>query len=178
MADALEKKIGGTGPEAAVLAHEETPGEADRKTYEQLPESKEQFLETEASQELPVAAVTAPAEPVDQPPATEEELERDPTFIKVEKILEEDLGDLYASLPPDAQVIFKQRGQQVAQEIFKMVQSLKLQLARVVRLIRSWLLTIPKVNRFFLEQEAKIKTDKIAELTEARRRDLQNQTHV
>lgn len=178
MVDVPEKPIEVAGAGAEVLAHEETSEEADKKTYEQLPESKEQFLETEVSQELPVAAITAPAEPVTQLPATEEELEKDPTFIKVEKILEDGMGDLYASLPPEAQTVFKQRGQQAAEEIFKMVQTLKLQLARVVRLIRGWLLTIPKVNRFYLEQQAKIKTDQIVELAEARRKELQNQTHV
>jgi hypothetical protein len=32
---------------------------------------------------------------------------------------------------------------------------------KILALIRDWLKLIPGVNRFFLEQEAKIKTDKI-----------------
>jgi hypothetical protein len=35
-----------------------------------------------------------------------------------------------------------------------------------LKLIREWLLIIPGVNKYFLEQEAKIKTDKIQQLYE------------
>ena len=35
---------------------------------------------------------------------------------------------------------------------------------KILKLIRSWLKLIPGVNKFFLEQEAKIKTDKIVDL--------------
>jgi hypothetical protein len=37
---------------------------------------------------------------------------------------------------------------------------------KIFVLIRAWLKIIPGVNRFFLEQEAKIKTDKILFVTE------------
>ena len=42
-----------------------------------------------------------------------------------------------------------------------MVRAYKVKVRDVVHLIREWLLVIPGVNAFFLEQEAKIKTDRI-----------------
>jgi hypothetical protein len=60
-------------------------------------------------------------------------------------------------------------------EISKMVRSLQLNVKRALQLIRDWLLTVPKVNKFFLEQEAKIKVDKINLLIEARKEDLLKQ---
>ena len=42
----------------------------------------------------------------------------------------------------------------------------KLKVKKVVNLIKKWLTMIPGVNKFFLEQEAKIKTDEIVKLKE------------
>jgi hypothetical protein len=95
--------------------------------------------------------------------------------IHVEKIMEEGLGELYAMLPEDAKPVFRKKGEDVAIEVSTMVRSLKFEVAKVLRLIREWLLTIPKVNRFFLEQEAKIKTDKLVDFVQARREELKNQ---
>ena len=45
-----------------------------------------------------------------------------------------------------------------------MVRGFRVKVKRVLELIYEWLKTIPGVNKFFLEQEAKIKTDEIMEL--------------
>ena len=37
-------------------------------------------------------------------------------------------------------------------------------LFKIIDVIKKWLSIIPGINKFFLEQEAKIKTDKIMEL--------------
>jgi hypothetical protein len=55
-----------------------------------------------------------------------------------------------------------------------MVRGLKIHAKKVVELIRDWLLTIPGVNKFFLEQEAKIKTDRVLELEQTYREQKQN----
>jgi len=47
-----------------------------------------------------------------------------------------------------------------------MVGSFKIKARKVLHLIRDWLKIIPGINKYFLEQEAKIKTDKIIELAE------------
>jgi len=42
----------------------------------------------------------------------------------------------------------------------------KINLGKIASLIRKWLSIIPGVNKFFLEQEAKIKADEIMKLKE------------
>lgn len=82
----------------------------------------------------------------------------------IENILEEDLGDVYFSLTPDKQREFKRKGEETAVKISILTQKTKVKVKKIISLIRDWLLLIPGVNKFFLEQEAKIKTDKIIEL--------------
>lgn len=45
-----------------------------------------------------------------------------------------------------------------------MLQATKVQTKKIVELLLAWLRIIPGVNRFFLEQEAKIKADKLLAL--------------
>lgn len=165
----------GMTPEApkapAGLERDVTSVEADERAFENLPEAKETFLEREG--EAPSAPTQAAPVAKAKPHAAAPPAQKDEVTIRVEKIMEEGLGDVYASLPQQAKPIFQKKGEQVAREISVMVRSLKLQIARVVRLLRDWLLTIPNVNKHFLEQEAKIKTDKLVEFVEARREELQ-----
>lgn len=88
---------------------------------------------------------------------------KDGVTKRVEEILEDGMGELYASLPPDAKPLFRKKGEEAASRISEMVRTAKVQVSHILQLIRAWLLTIPKVNKYFLEQEAKIKTDEIVE---------------
>lgn len=85
----------------------------------------------------------------------------DARIKEIESVLEEDLGDLYFQLPPQEQQRFKIEGEKTARNINNLLSDLKLKVSRVADLIRGWLQLIPGVNKFFLEQETKIKTDKI-----------------
>lgn len=89
------------------------------------------------------------------------------SYKKIEGILEEDLGELYNNLTPQEQKAFKIKGEQTAQSIFQLVyHKSKIKVKKIIKLISNWLSMIPGVNRYFLEQEAKIKADKIIELAE------------
>ncbi len=145
--------------------------EADARALEQATEDQnDTFLENidEVAPVTPV--VVTPVEPaltvVPVPPP-----EHDEVFKAVEKILEDGLGDYFGQLPEPAKVRFQQKGQQVAEQISVMVRQMGVKVKKVILLIRDWLLTIPGVNKFFLEQEAKIKTDRILELEHTRRED-------
>ncbi|MFH1621240.1 MAG: hypothetical protein ABIB04_04105 [Patescibacteria group bacterium] len=151
-------------PIPEILPTEESGIEADEKAYDALPESKDVFLEEEdkfgpTTKILEGKKVVSAAAPSPIVP-------KDDVTIEVEKILEEGLGDVYENLPESAKPKFKEKGELAAREISAMVRSLKLKLRKVLELIRDWLLTVPGVNRFFLEQEAKIKVDKLRELVE------------
>lgn len=99
----------------------------------------------------------APAAPVKPLDRLEEE---------IDDILEEDLKDLYLSMPSDTQAEFRERGEETRSKIRQLVSAAKVNAKKIFALIRGWLKIIPGVNRFFLEQEAKIKTDKILLVTE------------
>jgi hypothetical protein len=147
--------------------------EADRREYEQSAEHEDAILHAEAGDELKAAQATH-AQPAPPSPSTEQDVSvKDEIVIEVEKILEEGIGPFYASLPPEAKPIFKKRGEEVAAQIAEMVKSFHFRIRRAVRLIADWLRTIPGVNKFFLEQEAKIKADLLKQLVEARREDAE-----
>ncbi|HLC99674.1 MAG TPA: hypothetical protein VJC11_01775, partial [Patescibacteria group bacterium] len=76
-------------------------------------------------------------------------------------IMEENLQEIYHSMPDDAKEQFRREGEKTANEIQALFQSLKATTKAILELIRKWLKFIPGINKFFLEQEAKIKADKI-----------------
>jgi len=89
---------------------------------------------------------------------------RDELTIKIEKILEDGLDDAYQRLSPIAKQEFKIKGEQAALKIRDLLKSTNLKLKKILKIILDWLRLLPGVNRFFLEQEAKIKADKIIAL--------------
>jgi hypothetical protein len=89
---------------------------------------------------------------------------KDEVIIKIEKIMEEGLNDSYQRLSPVAQQEFKLKGEQTASQIRELLKGTHVKIKKILRLIFDWLRMLPGVNHFFLEQEAKIKTDRIISL--------------
>lgn len=89
---------------------------------------------------------------------------RDEMTVKIEKIMEEGLGDAFQNLSPVAKEEFKLKGEKAAGQIRQMLNSAHIKIKKIFRLIYEWLKILPGINRFFLEQEAKIKADKIIAL--------------
>ncbi|MFH0988379.1 MAG: hypothetical protein V1763_03325 [Parcubacteria group bacterium] len=85
---------------------------------------------------------------------------------KIENILADDLDALYKELPPEKQREFKQKGEETATRIDQMLHSAKINIRKIIALIKDWLKLIPGVNKYFLEQEAKIKCDELLEYQE------------
>lgn len=83
---------------------------------------------------------------------------------KIEKILEKDLADIYVNLPADKKSEFKKLGEETADQINNLLDKTKIKIKEVINLIRKWLMVIPGINKFFLEQEVKIKADEIIKL--------------
>lgn len=96
--------------------------------------------------------------PVLPPPA------KDEVVIKIEKILEEGLNDSFQRLSPIAQQEFKLKGEQTATQLRDLLKDTHVKIRKILRLILDWLRMLPGINHFFLEQEAKIKTDRIMAL--------------
>lgn len=94
----------------------------------------------------------------------------DPLVEKIEQILEEDLGDVYLQMTQEEQREFKGKGEETASKIRILIQQFKLRAKEILKLIKDWLTFIPGVNKYFMEQEAKIKTDKILEMAEEQKK--------
>ena len=86
---------------------------------------------------------------------------KEPELVKIENILEENLKEVYASLPADIKPKFKAKGEETATKIRELMEKTKVKARKILKLIKAWLKLIPGVNKFFLEQEAAIKTQKL-----------------
>lgn len=89
---------------------------------------------------------------------------RDKITIQVEKIMEAGLQDAYKEMSLVQQQEFKIKGEKTAMEIRDLFRAGKIKIKKIIKLLISWLRLLPGVNKFFLEQEAKIKADKIIAL--------------
>ncbi len=89
---------------------------------------------------------------------------KDKVITQIEEIMSEDLTDAFLKLPADKQQEFKQKGEEAAGMIKELLTAVKINAKKIFEILRAWMKLIPGVNRFFLEQEAKIKTDKILRL--------------
>ena len=89
---------------------------------------------------------------------------RDEVAVKIEKIMEEGLSEAYSRLSPVARQEFKLKGEETARSIRELLRATHVKVKKIFRLILDWLKLLPGINRFFLEQEAKIKTDRIITL--------------
>jgi hypothetical protein len=85
---------------------------------------------------------------------------------EIEKVMEKDLEEVFAEMPSDLQIKFKTKGEEAAQKIRGMLTRAKEMARNILELIKSWLGLIPGVSKYFLEQEAKIKTDEILKIAE------------
>jgi len=118
------------------------------------PNTPEKQPQTQAKVGYSIGAITA------------EEQETKVREKKIEKILESGLEEIYLNLSPANQKRFKIEGEATIKEIDGLLAKTKINLGKIVDLIRKWLILVPGINKFFLEQEAKIKADEIIKLKE------------
>jgi hypothetical protein len=83
---------------------------------------------------------------------------------QIDQILSEGLDEVFLSLSQADQARFKEEGDKTVLKINELLSQTKIKIKKIINLIKNWLKIIPKVNRHFLEQEAKIKADKIIKL--------------
>lgn len=84
--------------------------------------------------------------------------------IAIDNILSEGLEETFLAMAPDKQKVFKKEGEETVKKINTLLDATKINFNKIALLIRRWLRLIPGINRFFLDQEAKIKTDKILKI--------------
>lgn len=152
-------------PELAIHEQERLALEEEAKR-----EEEKHFLK-DAAVEAPTSQVVASDQVAPESlPAAEQ---ADEVLSLVKDILEEDLEEYVTKMPEATRERFENKGREIATRISNMVRSGKVQNKRVVLLIREWLLTIPAVNKFFMEQVAKIKTDSVLKFEQEHRKKIQ-----
>lgn len=126
----------------------------------------EQIAETPRSGEgSTIAPVLAPATGLSQTAVGSDSPSGDVLVLKkVEAILAENMESVFLSLDAVSQRNFKTRGEKTARKINQLLHGAKVRVGDIINLIISWLRLIPRVNRYYLEQEAKIKADAILRL--------------
>jgi hypothetical protein len=133
-----------------------------------LPEQGERpevRVETPAERPMPPEKVTEQAVPTTAPVSHPAVTAADATSVNaIETILAEDLSELYAALDPVTRDEFRKKGEETARAIQPLLQQVKVQARKIIRLLTNWLKMIPGVSALFIEQEAKIKADRLLAL--------------
>lgn len=106
------------------------------------------------------------AQPTQKTSQFEETLPFGTSVQQVEAVLAENLLPVYQAMSPDQQQQFKLEGEKTARKAAELLNSAKVKAQELAKLILRWLRFIPGVSQFYLEQEAKIKTDKLLRLRE------------
>lgn len=135
-----------------------------RTEQERLRELEAEQIERKILEGEHLPTETVPETPSARPVPTAPVRVIDGVTKAVEDILSEDLGTMYATLTPEQQAVFRREGERTAGVIREMLEKVKIKTSTLLDLIRKWLRLIPGVNKFFLEQEAKIKADKVMAL--------------
>ena len=100
---------------------------------------------------------------------------KDRMVQEIESVLSEGLEELYKQLSPEERTKFKAKGEETARTLRDLLSQTKINAVKVLRAISDWLKVLSdRANKFYLEQEAKIKTDKLILLAEAERREGEN----
>jgi len=130
--------------------------ERPKESVPELPSAVKEILQE------PQGTTTPPLVDLPEPGAPKQAAATIPK--EVESILEEGLQKLYLELQPVERQAFKVRGEQVARKIGELLTSAKIKVKEIIQLILDWLKMLPGVSRYFAEQEAKIKAEKIIKL--------------
>lgn len=118
----------------------------------------------------PSSESTTPAQDQVASPVVPKESSNPPGFHQAQKvadiehILEEDLQEIYTKLSPANKEQFRIAGEKAARDINTLLESATASLKKIVDIITNWLKIIPGVSKYFLEQEAKIKADRLYKL--------------
>lgn len=157
------------GQEASPSQPEQEP--APEQTPESSPERLEVDQESESSPERTEGAASDVESGDVREVSTEagvssvsEAPKKDALRMQVERALEDKLWEIYLSLPKESRQRFKEGGEICATELRRLAERPKVRPRNVLALIKRWLKLIPVVNKWFLWQEAKVKTDKFMRL--------------
>jgi len=133
------------------------------RSKENVEQKDVRTTESESKEGIAQAPVSGQPGSIGQIKPVKTEMRKD-----VERILSEDISELYAQMTDEQKKKFREEGEEVSSKVEKILEGVKVKAREILVLIRNWLGKIPGINRFFLIQAAKIKTDKILALKKRR----------
>ena len=84
---------------------------------------------------------------------------------EIEEVMSKNIDKYYLKMDKPTQMEFKRVGEETAKKINQILLEGKVKARKIIDLIRTWLAMIPGINKYFIEQETKIKTDEIIKLS-------------
>ncbi|MFH1235574.1 MAG: hypothetical protein V1685_01385 [Parcubacteria group bacterium] len=162
----IENKETGPDPDNELARGAETPTPGVRIEKGHFPEVKpEPEKQRESAQREAHEQPLTPIQPASQTQTGPAAVQVSAAQVKaVETILEENLQAVFKTMDANQQNEFKQQGEVTARKLVILMSAVKFRVKEITRAIVRWLRFIPGVSNFFVEQEAKIKTDKLVEL--------------
>ena len=159
-------------PEAQPSRTEQRPPQPEqyRQPEQRQPTERREQPRPQARQQQRQPTAAQPPTPTAPPPPPGQ---KSATYHQVETILEEGLEESWRTMNPQEQQMFKLEGEVTTSLISDLIATAKATAEAVLDLIKNWLKLIPRVNTFFLEQQGKIKTDKIITLTQTQNNQIQ-----
>lgn len=169
---------------ASSLEHPHVPAPTEAPVAP-VPEQQRSVEEqtTPAEQQRPVevprpgVSGSAQQQATTTPAATQSVAPKTVVRQNIESVLSSGLTEVYQGMTPQEQQQFRVAGEQAASTIEQLMTGFKATAKVVLDVIRTWLKMIPRVNKYFLEQESKIKTDQIIVL-QRKLKKTQNKTHI
>jgi glutaredoxin 2 len=124
----------------------------------------EKVLETVEKKELAEKVEAPQIAPQVSAPSAQVSAPKSEILVNIERVLEEDLSEMYTKMSPQEQLAFRMKGEETAIKIEKLFHEARATVRKILKLIREWLKMIHGANKYFLEQAAKIKTDRLMKL--------------
>jgi len=131
---------------------------------EVLPSRETESVDQEAEQKSELTESMAPAVPASVQSSPAATVQKSEHLQRIEQVLEEDIGEAFSRMDAQHQQMFKRAGEDTARQIDSMLGQAKVKVQKIFELIKVWLQMIPGVNKWFIIQESKIKTDKLIHL--------------
>ncbi|MCH7492718.1 hypothetical protein IID19_03990 [Patescibacteria group bacterium] len=157
--DIFEVLEGKKGKTPEIPEKVETQPDVSREVAPEIQPESEPAEKVEEKQSPQKYVPSEPAKPSPAPVKSED-------LLEIENVLSEHLDEIYMTMTPQQQMAFRDKGEETASKISVLLRETKIKVKEILDLIKSWLQIIPGINKFFLEQEAKIKTDRLLNLQE------------
>lgn len=127
---------------------------------------KQEGSKVEKIHDQPKVSIPVIKTPVKKVPLSGDDFHRR-RAMAIDNILEDGLDKFFLEMSPQEQKHFKEEGEKTVFKINNLLDKAKVSVSKIISLIKNWLNLVPKTNRYFLEQEAKIKADKIFKINKS-----------